>query len=99
MSNLILPRRKFLLGTLGLIAAPAIVKIYSLMPVKSIEEEIAELVAEIKPSSNSLLTINMITKEAVKLSKNSNAFMQNINNQYPAVFSVGTELRIRLPNT
>ena len=28
--------------------------------------------------SNSLLTINMITKEAVKLWRNTNAFIQNI---------------------
>lgn len=28
--------------------------------------------------SNSLLTINMITREAVRLWKNSNAFLQNI---------------------
>jgi hypothetical protein len=30
-----LPRRKFILGALGVIAAPAIVKIASIMPIKS----------------------------------------------------------------
>lgn len=53
--------------------------------------------------SNSLLTINMITREAVALWKNSNAFIQNIDTQYDSSFAVtgakiGTQLRIRLPN-
>lgn len=53
--------------------------------------------------SNSLLTINMITREAVRLWKNSNAFLQNIDMQYDDSFAktgakIGTSLRIRLPN-
>ena len=53
--------------------------------------------------ANSLLTINMITREAVRLWKNSNAFMQNVDMQYDDSFAVsgakiGTSLRIRLPN-
>ncbi|MEN6549714.1 MAG: P22 phage major capsid protein family protein [Armatimonadia bacterium] len=53
--------------------------------------------------ANSLLTINMITREAVRLWKNSNAFIQNIDMQYDESFAVsgakiGTSLRIRLPN-
>ena len=53
--------------------------------------------------SNSLLTINMITREAVRLWKNSNAFLQNIDMQYDDSFAktgakIGTALRIRLPN-
>lgn len=53
--------------------------------------------------SNSLLTINMITREAVRLFKNSNFFLRNIDTQYDAAFAVdgakiGTSLRIRLPN-
>lgn len=52
---------------------------------------------------NSLLTINMITREAVRLFKNSNLFIQNIDTQYDGSFAVdgakiGTALRIRLPN-
>jgi hypothetical protein len=34
MADLIMPRRKFLTGLLGLVAAPAVVKASSLMPVK-----------------------------------------------------------------
>jgi len=53
--------------------------------------------------ANSLLTIDMITREAVKLWSNSNAFIQNINTQYDNQFAkdgaqIGTSLRIRLPN-
>lgn len=52
---------------------------------------------------NSLLTINMITREAVRLWKNSNAFIQNVDMQYDDSFAVtgakiGSTLRIRLPN-
>lgn len=53
--------------------------------------------------ANTLLTINMITREAVRLWKNSNAFVQNIDMQYDDSFAqtgakIGTALRIRLPN-
>lgn len=53
--------------------------------------------------ANSLLTINMITREAIRLWKNSNAFLQNIQMQYDDSFAItgakiGTALRIRLPN-
>ena len=52
---------------------------------------------------NALLTINMITREAVRLWKNTNAFMQNIDTQYDDSFAktgakIGTNLRIRTPN-
>lgn len=53
--------------------------------------------------ANTLLTINMITREAVRLWKNSNAFIQNVDMQYDESFAVngakiGSQLRIRLPN-
>ncbi len=53
--------------------------------------------------SNSLLTINMITREAVRLWKNSNAYLQHVDMQYDDSFAkvgakIGTTLRIRLPN-
>lgn len=53
--------------------------------------------------ANSLLTINMITREAVRLWKNSNEFIQHIDQQYDDSFAktgakIGTSLRIRLPN-
>lgn len=53
--------------------------------------------------ANSLLTINLITREAVRLWKNTNAFMQNVSTQYDDQYArtgakIGTTLRIRLPN-
>ena len=53
--------------------------------------------------ANTLLTINLITREAVRLWKNSNAFIQNVDMQYDESFAVtgakiGSTLRIRLPN-
>jgi hypothetical protein len=53
--------------------------------------------------ANQLLTINMITREAVRLWKNSNAFIMNVDMQYDESFAVsgakiGSSLRIRLPN-
>lgn len=53
--------------------------------------------------ANSLLTIDMITRAAVSLFKNSNMFIQNIDTQYDSQFAIdgakiGDSLRIRLPN-
>lgn len=53
--------------------------------------------------ANSLLTINMITREAVELWKNTNSFIRNIDRQYDDQYArtgakIGTSLRIRLPN-
>lgn len=53
--------------------------------------------------ANTLLTIDMITRAAVSLFKNSNMFIKNLNTQYDSQFAVdgakiGDALRIRLPN-
>lgn len=53
--------------------------------------------------ASNLLTINMITREAVRLWKNTNAFIQNIDRQYDDSFAqsgakIGSVLRVRLPN-
>lgn len=53
--------------------------------------------------ANTLLTINMITREAVRLWKNTNKFIQLIDQQYDDQYAksgakIGTTLRIRLPN-
>lgn len=52
---------------------------------------------------NSLLTINMITNEAVRLFSQTNAFLRRVNRQYDDQFArsgakIGNTLRIRLPN-
>jgi len=53
--------------------------------------------------SNSLLTINMVTNEAVRLFSQTNAFLRRVNRQYDDQFArtgakIGNTLRIRLPN-
>ena len=53
--------------------------------------------------ANNLLTVSMITREAVPVFVNSNAFIKNLNRQYDGEFGkngekIGSQLRIRLPN-
>ena len=53
--------------------------------------------------ANTLLTIGGITREAIRLFMNSNAFIGNIEKQYDPSFAktgakIGQQLRIRLPN-
>ena len=43
MTELLMPRRKFLSGLFGLIAAPAVVKAANIMPVKYLPQRIHEL--------------------------------------------------------
>lgn len=52
---------------------------------------------------NALLTPSMITKEALRIFKNTNLFLRNIDTQYDDSFAksgakIGDTLRIRLPN-
>lgn len=52
---------------------------------------------------NSLLTIDMITRESVRLFRNSNWFLRTIGRQFDSEFGragakIGQQLRIRLPN-
>ena len=53
--------------------------------------------------ANALLTISMITREAVRLWRNSNAFIRSLDMQYDDRFAqtgakIGSQLQIRLPN-
>lgn len=53
--------------------------------------------------ANALLTPSMITKEALRIFKNTNLFLRNIDTQYDDSFAksgakIGDTLRIRLPN-
>jgi hypothetical protein len=43
MTELLMPRRKFLTGLFGLVAAPAVVKAANIMPVKYIPQHLHEL--------------------------------------------------------
>lgn len=53
--------------------------------------------------ANTLLTIDMITRESIRLWRNSNCFIKQIDHQYDDQFAksgakIGDTLRIRLPN-
>lgn len=96
-----LTRRGLLTGLVAFATAPAIVRAESLMPIKFVTPEIT--FALTNPSGNSLLTINLITREAVRLFVNSNAFIKSIDEQYDCGFAtnqarIGSTLRIKLPN-
>lgn len=83
-----LTRRGFLGGLLAVVSAPAIVRVESLMalpaPAKLIipQEVLFEQASIVWQSGNNLLTVDMITREAVKLFQNSNAFIQELNAEY-----------------
>lgn len=89
---MIVERRSILKGLVALVAAPAIVKVASLMPVN----------AALQPGGPNYLTLQEITCEAMQLFTNNNAFIKQINDQYEADFAFinGEQwdtLRIRLP--
>jgi hypothetical protein len=55
------------------------------------------------PSGRDLLTINIVTQEALKLFRNSNSFLRTIEQQHHEAAghsdaSIGSALRIRLPD-
>lgn len=89
MTDLSVPTRRGFLQGLGLIiAAPAIIRIDRLMRVVSVDMAAleAEIMADPLFRRNSLLTINDITREAIRLFKNSNEFIRKIDSQYSQEF-------------
>lgn len=76
-------RRDFLGGLISALAAPAIIRIDFIMPVKQ--------VILVPRNINSLLTIEMITKESIRLFKNSNAFIQSLDFQYDYLYDYEDE--------
>lgn len=91
-----LSRRGFLGALAGLVAAPAIVRVAELMPIRP------ALVPSplVVPPESTLLTIDMITREAVRLFVNSNRFVQSLERQFADQDPrIGSQLRLRLPAT
>lgn len=97
-------RRSVLTGVLALVAAPAIIKVASLMPVN----------ASLQPGVRldvlyGQLTLNMITREAVRRFTDSNRFLREMNKQLAEDVEfvtgaewgdtkIGSQLHIRLLN-
>ena len=80
-------RRGFLRGILAAAAAPAIVRIGSLMPVKSIfvpttEEVLAFTGATSIGGGNTLLSIDLITREALRILYSNMDFLTQVNREY-----------------
>ena len=74
-------RRGFIAGLTSLIAAPAVVKASSIMPVKLIDWSVSQPI-----KTNRLLTMREIMREAVRLYENSNIFIERVDSQYPKLY-------------
>jgi hypothetical protein len=98
-------RRAFLTSALSFLATPAIIRPGILMPVRP--RSLVQLISatpNIQQVVNrtGLLTMNQITREAVRLWQNSNAFVENAEYEWPGLFAAGQpsisrSIRIRLP--
>lgn len=100
-----LSRRGFIGGLLAVVSAPAIVRVESLMALPRPEVIIPQIETAVEYTlrTNSFLIIDMITREAVRLFMNSNAFLKSIDEQYDREFTatnarIGSTLRIRYPS-
>lgn len=95
-------RRSIITGLVALVAAPAIIKVASVMPINSglVSDSVSmRLLADYESgvpaarldvlygTKNSLLTTNAITRDAVQLFRNSNEFVKNLDRQYDAEFA------------
>lgn len=93
-------RRGFLGAILAAGAAPAVVKASSLMPIyvpKLWTPGPYDVVVEIAPGrGNYLITIDQITKEALRILNEQTAFMNVIGRQYKRG-GAGDRLTIRVP--
>ena len=98
-------RRGFLGSILAAAAAPAIVRASSLMKIASpvllpTFEETLAITGAVSGGGNTLLTIDMITKEALRILHKNIAFVSMMNNQYAREIrdrKAGDRLIIRTP--
>jgi hypothetical protein len=98
-------RRGFLAGFGALlVAAPAIVRAGSLMPIAG-EKFVSRPALVYSKELRTILTVRQITREAIRLFENSNEFLRDKEffhsdaaNGYNWPAKIGTTLRIRLPN-
>lgn len=88
-------RRGFLGAILAAGVAPVFIKSNILMPVRSIFIPTAEEVAVVS-GGNTLLTIDMITREALRILNEQSELWKTLNRQWD-VGKKGDTLRIRMP--
>lgn len=87
-------RRGFLGSILALGAAPAIVRADSLMRLVPVDTLIALDVPHV--GGNRLLTLEEITREALRIARDKARFIANVNRSYEA--ARGDTIKIRMPN-
>ncbi len=90
-------RRGFLGAMLAACVAPAYVRASSLMPGHALWLPPAEII--LPRATNSLLTIEMITREALRILEDNLTFTENVNREYVDAFAVpsGQTIAIRRP--
>lgn len=72
-------RRGFIGGLVGFFAAPAIVRVEALMPVRAVP---ALIPGETWIMTNSLIAVQMITYESIRVMFETNAFIRNASLQH-----------------
>ena len=94
-------RRGFLRGILAAGAAPAIVRVASLMPVRpaiiipTVEEFRADGIAlDASSGGNTLLTINMITREALRVLEYQLSIATQVNMEWQTGYCIGDLIRV-----
>lgn len=103
MTSFELSRRKFF----GLLATPAVLRVTKPMALWSPAKPII-LIGDLTTETGDftyypMLTLEQMSREALRLFKDSNRFLQNIDKQYVNIFAkaetkIGPKLLIRLPN-
>jgi len=84
-------RRRFLAGAAAFLAMPAVIRVAPMM-------KIAMPPPALVSRGNTLLTISMITREAVKFFVNSNAFFYMNDSNVLQEFGSDKRMRANLPN-
>lgn len=87
-------RRGFLGAILAAAAAPAFIRSGILMPVRAVSIPTAEEVISVV-AGNQLLTIEMITREALRVLHKNMAFVASTNRAFDHAF--GDKITIRVP--
>lgn len=96
-------RRGFLKAILAAGAAPAIVKASNIMPL-FVRRDSGLLIPSVEefaigaPAGNTLLTIDQITREALRLAHEKMTFINSINSQFDSQFGGGQRITIRRPS-
>ena len=90
-------RRGFLKSMLALGVAPAVITSGVLMPVRAIALPTDAEVLAVAGGGNTLLTPELITREALRILNENISFMSTVNRQFDEAFSPSGTIKIRRP--